>query len=455
MRQFQFHDRFVWGVATASYQIEGATAADGRGRSNWDVFSSRPGAVFEGHHAHTACDHYHRLDQDLDLLMELGVSAYRFSVAWSRLLPQGTGRVNDAGIAFYDRLIDGLLRRDITPYLTLFHWDLPVALEDRGGFRSARSPIWFAEFTELVARRFGDRVHHFLTLNEPHAFIEGGLRHGRHAPGLRLPLSEVLQAGHHALLAHGRAVQILRASVPRSWIAMAPVLICAVPNTPMPADVEAARKWTFAMNAPELRCTSWWMDPVYGRGYPEDGLRQFGADAPRFTSNDLDSIAQPLDAVGVNLYDAVRVRADLDGQPVPCPSGPGAAKTAFNWAISEQAHYFGPRFLFERYGGPVAITENGLSCRDWVHLDGQVHDPDRIDFLLRHLFELQRAHHDGIPIYGYFHWSLLDNFEWNHGYRERFGLVHVDYATLKRTKKDSFFCYRDLIERSRGAGKPS
>lgn len=448
---FHFSKDFVWGVATASYQIEGATQVDGRGPSNWDVFSERPGAIYQGHHAQRACEHYHRLDEDLDLLGELNVTAYRFSVAWSRLLPQGVGAVNDAGIAFYDRLIDGLLARSITPYLTLFHWDYPAALEERGGFRNPRSPDWFEEFTQLVARRYGDRVKHFLTINEPHAFIEGGLRHGRHAPGLRLPLREVLQAGHHALLCHGRATQVLRALVPGSWIAMAPVLICATPRSESSEDIAAAERWTFSMTAPELRSTTWWMDPVYGLGYPEDGLRLFGQDAPQFSSADLDLIAQPLDAVGFNLYDAACVQANHCGEPEICPPQPGTPRTAFNWAVSEQAHYFGPRFAHARYKGPIAITENGLSCRDWVHLDGRVHDPDRVDFLYRHLAELQRASAEGTPIYGYFHWSLLDNFEWNHGYRERFGLSYVDYETGERIKKDSFFAYQQLIENSRAS----
>ena len=289
-----FPDEFVWGVATASYQIEGATHIDGRGSSNWDTFCERPGAIFEAHRAHLACDHYGRLEEDLDLLATLGVRAYRFSVSWSRLFPDGVGRQNDRGFAFYDRLIDGLLKRSITPFLTLFHWEYPAALERLGGFLNPESPVWFEELTQAVARRYGDRVKHYLTINEPHAFIEGGLSHGRHAPGHRLPLSEVLKAGHHALLAHGRATQVLRALVPNSWVTWAPVLISATPESSSDADLEAARSWTFSMTTKELRCTTWWMDPVYGRGYPEDGLRLFGQDMPQVSASDLDLIAQPL-----------------------------------------------------------------------------------------------------------------------------------------------------------------
>jgi beta-glucosidase len=440
-----FNDGFVWGVATASYQIEGATEADGRGRGNWDVFSENSGAIYEGHKANVACDHYHRLEEDLDLISALKVSAYRFSVSWSRVLPEGIGRINEAGLRFYDRLIDGLLERGITPYLTLYHWDLPAALEEKGGFRNPEFPGWFAEFTRVLAARFGDRVRNWFTLNEPHAFIEGGLRHGRHAPGLTLPLSEVLLAGHHALLGHGLATQVLRAEVKDSWIAMAPVLICASPKTDSPRDLEAARRYTFSMTARELRVSSWWMDPAFSRGYPEDGLRLFGRDMCRFSQADLDTIAQPLDAVGFNLYDCVEVEANEAGDPVVCPFPTGGPRTAFNWPVTPKGHFYGPLFASERYKKPIFIAENGLSCRDFVHRDGAVHDLDRIDFIESHLVELARARMAGVDVGGYFHWSLLDNFEWNHGFRERFGLVHIDYKTLERTKKDSFYAYRDLI----------
>jgi beta-glucosidase len=436
---------FVWGVATASYQIEGGHDADGRGPGNWDVFCERPGSIYEANNGNFACDHYHRLDEDLDLLAGLGVSAYRFGVSWSRLMPEGTGRVNEKGVAFYNRLIDGLLERKITPYLTLFHWDYPQALEARGGWLNPQSPVWFQEFTKLVADRFGDRVRHYLTLNEPHAFIEGGLRHGRHAPGMTLPLAQVLLAGHHALLAHGLATQTLRANVKNSWITAAPVLISAIPESPTPANIEAARAWTFSMPDDLLRRSAWWMDPTYGRGYPEQGLSQFGEHMPKFTDADLDLIAEPLDAVGFNLYDACTVRAGENGLPEICQEPLGRPRTSFNWSVTPEAHYYGPIFAFERYKLPIVITENGLSNRDWVHLDGQVPDFERVDFIDKHLAELHRAA-SSVPIAGYFHWSLLDNFEWNHGYRERFGLVHVDYKTFQRTPKLSYKHYRSVID---------
>lgn len=437
---------FLWGVATSSYQIEGD--ALGRGVANWDTFAERPGAIFEGHDAKSSAAHIAHLDEDLDLLKELGVDAYRFSFSWPRVLPLGQGTPNEAGLAFYDRLIDGLLQRGIEPIATLFHWDLPDALEREGGFLNERMPGWFAEYTALLARRYSDRVRRFITLNEPHAFIEGGLRQGRHAPGHQLPLALVLRAAHHALLAHGRAVDVLRALVPKSWITAAPVLISSIPESESERDQQAAQELTFRVTD-SLRASAFWMDPLYLGRYPEAALERFGADMPRFPSSDLDQIGRPLDAVGFNLYDATPARQAPDGSPEFVPWPPGAPRSAFNWPITPAALYYGPLFAWQRYGLPTIILENGLSTRDWLALDGQVHDAERVNFIERHLSALLRAREAGVPIEGYFHWSFLDNYEWNHGYRERFGLVYVDYRTGRRTPKDSFLSYRGLIEHYR------
>ncbi|HSC88023.1 MAG TPA: family 1 glycosylhydrolase [Polyangiaceae bacterium] len=443
---------FVWGVATAACQIEGAAARDGKGPSTWDVFSARPGATFAGHTPAVACDHYGRLDEDLDLLQRLGVDAYRFSISWPRVLPDGRGAANSRGLDFYSRLVDGLLRRGIRPYATLFHWDAPQALDELGGFGHPDSPSWFADYASLVARALEDRVKHFFTLNEPHAFIEGGLRHGRHAPGRQLPLADVLQAAHHALLAHGDAVRVLRAQVSDAWISWAPVLVGSCPADPNdPADVAAAERATFGLTSDALRSTAFWMDPVYLGHYPEESERVFGAAFPRIGTGDMERIRAPLDACSFNLYDFGRVRAGRDGAPEVVPFPVGSPRTAFNWPITPEAHFWGPLWAWQRYGLPVLIAENGLSCRDWVHLDGRVHDGDRVDFLKRHLNELARARRAGVPVLGYFHWSLLDNFEWNHGYRERFGLVHVDFETLVRTPKDSFHAYAAHIADARSS----
>lgn len=437
---------FLWGVATSSYQIEGD--ACGRGVANWDTFGERPGAIFEGHDAEVSAAHVARLDEDLDLLKELGVNAYRFSFSWPRVLPLGRRTPNDSGLAFYDRLIDGLLGRGIEPVATLFHWDLPDALEREGGFLNELMPSWFAEYTELLARRYGDRVRRFITLNEPHAFIEGGLRQGRHAPGYQLALSLVLRAAHNALLAHGRAVDVLRALVPRSWITAAPVLISSIPESDSEADEEAARALTFSVGD-SLRASAFWMDPLYLGRYPDAALERFGSEMPRFPSSDLEQIGRPLDAVGFNLYDATTARRSLDGSPELVPWPPGAPRTAFNWPVTPEAHYYGPLFAWQRYKMPTIVLENGLSTRDWPALDGRVHDAERVDFIERHVSALWRARARGVPVEGYFHWSFLDNYEWNHGYRERFGLVYVDYPTGRRTPKDSFWSYRALMERYR------
>ncbi len=436
---------FVWAAATASYQIEGAHDADGKGPSVWDMFCEKPDAIYKGDSGKVACNHYNRAAEDVAIMAELGLQAYRFSVSWPRVLPQGRGAVNERGLDFYERLVDLLLSRGIEPYLTLFHWDYPLALFQQGGWLDEDSPSWFAEYTEVLARRLGDRVRQWITLNEPHAYIEGGLRDGRHAPGLTLPLSQVARAGHNTLRAHGRAVQVLRSLVPEARIGWAPVLIMGAPATSSPEDVEAARAWTWQMRDTRLRTSSWWMEPVYRGQYPEDGLKLLGKDAPVVRAGDMELISQKLDYFGCNLYDVVHVRRGKDGQPEEVPFPTSFPRTAFTWPVTPEGHYWGPKFASERYGLPVLITENGLSSRDWVATDGGVHDTERVDFLRRHLRELGRAISDGVPVLGYFHWSLLDNFEWNHGYRERFGLVHIDYPTGTRTVKESAREYARII----------
>lgn len=431
---------FLFGVASSSYQIEGG--ASFRSRANWDRFAERPRAIFAGQDALVASDHLGHLEEDLDLLRALGVNAYRFSFSWPRL---GAAREEQDGVRFYERLIDGLLARKIEPVATLYHWDYPMELERCGGWLHPDSFEWFADYTGRVARRFGDRVRRYLTINEPHAYIEGGLRDGRHAPGYRLPISEVLAAAHNTLKAHGRAVQLLRAEVPGCWVSAAPVLLAGTPRTRALDDVQAAREYTFSMPTDRLRVSAFWLDPLYLGRYPEEAWTRFGSAMPPVSAADLELIHQPLDAVGVNLYDAVVIESGPGGQPRVVPFPPGFPRTAFDWPVTPEAHYWGPKFLHERYGLPVVITENGLSASDWIGLDGCVHDAGRIDFVERHLRALEAAQLEGVPVDGYFHWTFLDNFEWNHGYKHRFGLVHVDFETGRRTPKDSFFAYRDRI----------
>lgn len=447
-----FPDAFKWGVASAAYQIEGAPSADGKGPSVWDMFGRKPGAIWSGQNGDTACDHYRRWKDDVRLMRELGLRAYRFSVSWPRVLPEGTGAVNEKGIAFYDRLVDALLEAGIEPWLTLFHWDYPLALYHRGGWLNRDSAGWFADYAGIVTDRLSDRVAHWMTLNEPQCFIGLGHQTGYHAPGDRLRLDEVLLAGHHALLAHGQAVQRLRATARlKPVIGFAPVGVTCMPATDAPADVDAARQAMFSVRRPDCFSNTWWLDPIFRREYPADGLAMYGAAAPRIREGDLATIAQPLDFFGANIYHGTFVRAGRDGTPEDVPLPPGYPKTTQDfWPVTPSALYWGPRFFHERYGLPIVITENGHQNADVVSLDGKVHDPQRIDFLCRYLRELRRACADGVPVRGYFQWCFTDNFEWAMGDAIRVGLVYTDYPTQRRIPKDSAAWYRDVI-RTNGA----
>lgn len=441
-----FPEGFLWGAAAASYQIEGAAYEDGKGPSVWDMFCQKPGAVWNGHTGDVACDHYHRYEEDVRLMREIGLRGYRLSTSWPRVLPEGTGAVNERGLSFYDRLVDALLAAGVEPHITLFHWDFPLALYHRGGWLNRDSAAWFAEYTSVVVRRLGDRVKNWMTLNEPQVFVGAGHYEGRHAPGDRLRFAEVLRICHHVLLAHGMSVQAIRAASPGPCsVYYAPVAQIRYPVSSSQADIDAARASTFAVAAHTTWTNTWWMDPVFLGKYPEDGLRLFGKELPDIRSGDLEIIAQPVDFCGVNIYWGHPVRAGANGEAEAVPHPVGAPITAFNWSVTPEAMYWGPRFFYERYKRPIVITENGISCRDWISLDGQVHDPQRIDYMARHLIELRRAIADGVPVKGYFHWSIMDNFEWAEGYRQRFGLVFVDYPTGRRVLKDSARWYRELI----------
>ncbi|MHC1786882.1 MAG: GH1 family beta-glucosidase [Christensenellales bacterium] len=444
-----FRRDFIWGAATAAYQIEGAAREDGKGLSVWDRFSHTPGKVYEGHTGDIACDHYHRLTEDLDLMAELGLRSYRFSVSWPRLLPEGGGAVNEGGIAFYDRLIDGLLKRGIRPFMTLFHWDYPLALFERGGWENPDSPSWFEAFSELCGRRFGDRVKDFIPLNEPQCFIGLGHVSGVHAPGLKVPLSAAIPMSHHVLLANGRACRTLREGVRGARLGYAPCCNPAIPLSGSAEDIQAAREAYFCIPEEEERWywnVSWWSDPVMLGTYPKEGLARFERHLPRGWEEDLALIRQPLDYYGQNIYQGTLVRSSQNDQGwEPVENAPGVPRTANDWAVTPDCLYWGPRFLYERYKTPILITENGMSGTDAVSLDGQVHDPARENYLHRYLLALRRAAEDGVEVAGYFHWSLLDNFEWSRGYAERFGLVHVDFSTGERIMKDSAFWYRQVM----------
>jgi beta-glucosidase len=446
-----FREDFVWGAAAASYQVEGGWDEDGKGLSVWDMLTRQPGKIWEGHTGNIACDHYHRYKEDVALMREVGLQAYRLSISWPRVLPQGTGSVNKEGLAFYDRLIDELLAGGIKPWVTLFHWDYPYDLFLRGGWLNPESPKWFADYTSVVVDCLSDRVEHWMTLNEIQCFIGLGHLSGEQAPGLKLGMAEVLLAAHHAMMAHGMGVQTIRARAKtKPVVGWAPVGVSRYPVTDSPEDRDAAWRGMAAVSGDNLWNNRWFGDPVVFGTYPEEGLQAYGKGVPRFKSSDLDIIKQPLDFYGANIYAGGQVKSGPDGKAVAVALPPGHPHTHFLWKLTPQVLYWGPKFLAGHYKLPVVITENGMSNCDWVALDGKVHDAARIDFLNRYLLALRQAVEDGVDIRGYFQWSIMDNFEWAEGYKHRFGLIHVDYESQKRTLKDSAFWYRDVI-RTNGA----
>jgi beta-glucosidase len=435
--QPDFPAGFTWGVATSSYQIEGAVDADGRGPSIWDTFSHQPGRIADGRTGDVACDHYHRYAEDVDLMAGLGLTAYRFSIAWPRIQADGTGPANPRGLDFYDRLVDTLLERGIDPVATLYHWDLPQALEDTGGWLHRDTAGRFADYAALTAARLGDRVRMWITLNEPFVVTTLGYATGQHAPGRAL-LLDALPTAHHLLLGHGLAVAALRAHT------ASPV---AVTNNYSPAwsrgDTEADAAAVAAYDALHNRL---YTDPVLGRGYPE----QVPLHPDLVHDGDLATIAAPIDALGVNYYNPVGVRAPAGPGPLPFELVPldGYPRTAFDWPVVPDGLYELLTTLRDRYGDtlpPLHVTENGCAYHDVVGPDGRCDDPDRIAYLDGHLRAVRRAIADGVDVRGYFLWSLLDNFEWAEGFTKRFGLVHVDFDTQVRTPKTSYGWYRDLI----------
>jgi len=449
-----FKKDFVWGAAASSYQIEGAAFEDGKGLSIWDTFCKKPGVIFEGHTGDVACDHYHRYKEDVALMKEMGLKAYRLSLSWPRIIPDGTGAVNEKGIRFYQNLIDELLGAGITPYITLFHWDLPLTLYHKGGWMSPESPDWFANYARVVIELFSDKVKHYMTFNEPQVFVGLGCVTGEHAPGLKMCLSDTIPAAHNVMLAHGKAVLAMRKHGGSDLkIGYAPCGSYPIPATDAPADIEIARKLTFKMpKDPEQWHwnISWWSDPVILGTYPRDGLDKLEQYLPESWRDDLAVIKQPLDFYGQNIYQGFFVKEDPNGEPLEIKHDDGHPRTACDWPITPDVLNWPIRFLYERYKLPIYITENGLSCHDVISLDGQVHDPNRIDYMHRHLLALREAAANGADVAGYFAWSCLDNFEWARGYGERFGMIFVDFPTLRRIIKDSGRWYRTIIEKNGG-----
>jgi beta-glucosidase len=442
-----FRDDFVWGAAAAAYQVEGAWDQDGKGPSVWDALCERPGAIRHGDTGKVACDHYHRYQEDVDLMAKMGLQAYRFSISWPRVMPEGTGPINEKGLDFYDRLVDALLEKGVAPYATLFHWDYPLALHAKGGWMNPDAPQWFGDYTAAVAERLGDRVRHWMTHNEPSVFLCLGHQEGVHAPGIQLGWTELFSAFKGVLKSHGTSVMALRAHCAKSpSIGLAPVGETHIPHTESPADIEAARSMGEKMPTPTGWHRSLYLDPMIKGVWPEELDRAFAFTRQTITEEELKVICQPVDFIGLNYYRTGRVKAGDDGKPEVLPTGPGFPHTSFEWDVTPEGMYWLCRFHWDAYGLPLLITENGLANIDWVDLDGRVRDPQRVDFTRRHLLQLSRAHQEGIDILGYLHWSLMDNFEWAEGYHQRFGLVHIDYETQKRTMKDSAAWYRKVIE---------
>jgi beta-glucosidase len=450
-----FPEGFLWGVASSAIQIEGGRTQ--RGPSVWDTFAHAPGRVADGRNADVACDSFERWKEDVALIAGLGAHAYRLSISWPRVMPDGLGRVHTEGLDYYDRLIDALLDAGVEPWVTLFHWDMPEALFRQGGWLSGRSVEAFEAYARVIVNRLGDRVSNWMTLNEPQCFLGLGHVSGAHAPGLRLDRPRALAAIHHALVAHGRAVEAIRSQARTTpsvgWATYGEV---ACPASRSEADVEAARRRTLGVPAHDRWYfnNTWFDDPVVFGSYPDEGLSLLGADMPEGFERDLETIKQPLDFFGVNIYQAGMVKAGTDGCAEDVRRRAGWPSTMTGWPVVPESLYWGSWFLGERYELPMYITENGCAAMDWIHADGRVHDAARIDFLARYLMSLRDALHDGADVRGYFQWSILDNFEWAEGYRMRFGLVYVDYDTLERIPKDSYDWYRHLIE-TNGASLPT
>lgn len=436
-----FDKDFAWGVATASYQIEGGAFEADKGLNVWDVGSATEGRIFEGHKGDVACDHYHRFQEDIALMKKLGIKNYRLSINWARLIPSGVGKVSEDGKRFYTELFKAMKKAGVTPWVTLFHWDYPYELYLKGGWLNFESPVWFEEYAAVFAELFGEYVTNFILINEPQCFIGLGHSTGEHAPFLKLPDSEVLRVVHNVLLACGRAEKRIRAILPNAKIGAAQAYWPTIPLTEK--DYELAKKENFAcyenFGSPHL-----YLDPlVYGK-YPEGFAAWHKKCGFSYPASDMEIIKSKVDFIGLNTYSGNYV-TEKDGKLVRVTPAPTVPKTDMRWNVHPDSLYYGPKFIWERYQLPVIITENGIALAEWKDLDGKINDDSRIDFTKRYLRSLHRAAQE-LPVKGYFHWSFIDNFEWAEGFSKKFGLVHVDYATGERTPKKSAHWYKKVID---------
>jgi beta-glucosidase len=445
-----FPENFVWGAATASYQIEGGWNEDGKGESNWDRFTHTPGKIYKSHTGNVACDHYHRWKDDVALMKQLGLKAYRFSIGWSRILPTGRGTINEPGLDFYSQLVDELLKAGITPFVTLNHWDIPQVLEDEGGWTVRSTAEAFVEYADVVSHALGDRVKHWITHNEPAVVAWMGYSMGIHAPGLK-DYALGVRTAHHLLLSHGRAVPVIRRNSPGAEVGITLNTSWVAPGSNSLADREAARHG-------EGMWMRWFLDPLYGRNYPADAVADFtkmGALPNGFDfvqSGDMDAISVFTDFIGLNYYSRHVIRVDVpDNAPqtvFPAEKTP-ANFTDVDWEIYPDG-LFGllSRVYFSYQPPKIYITENGASYADGPDANGRVADIHRLNYLKRHFAAAQRAIQAGVPLAGYFVWSLMDNFEWAKGYEKRFGIVWVDYETQQRIPKDSALWYAEVIKKN-------
>ena len=445
MRPLVFPKKFTWGVAMAAPQIEGASFTDGKGPSIWDTFARTPGKIRNGDQLDVACDHYHRYRDDFALMAKLGVKNYRLSIAWPRIFPQGRDAVNQAGIDYYHNVIDTLLAHEITPWVTMFHWDLPQALEDQGGWRVRKTVDAFAAYADLIVKAYGDRVKNWITLNEIFCFAQLGYGHGYKAPGAREDEATLNQIHHHALLAHGQGVRAVREHGRRgSIVGLSDVSTISVPVTETPRDIAAAQKAFVTDNIRTL-------DPIYRGRYATSYLRAAGENAPKCQRRDFDLISLPTDFLGLNIYTGHFVRAGKHGRPERLPLPAGYPRSDCAWLnFMPQALYWGPRNVAEIYGvKAIYITENGAGYDDAAPVNGEVLDLHRREYVRHCLLELHRAIADGAPVKGYFLWSFLDNFEWEDGYARRFGTVYTDFTTQERTPKLSAHWYARVMAENR------
>lgn len=438
----RFPDNFLWGVACASYQCEGAWDADGKGPNIWDDYCHdlRGINVKNGDTGDTACDSYHRFREDVALMKAHNVQVYRFSISWARVIPDGDGEINEKGLQFYDELVEELLANGIEPWITLYHWDLPSALQDKGGWLNRDIIKAFARYAGIIANRFKGRVNHYMTLNEPQCIAQCGYLNGNHAPGWKLGWEKTAQVYHVLCLAHSEAQRAIKAVCgPDVKVGAVPCGSLAYPVADTPEGREAAYHASWNLN------NGWnfniFLDPLILHKYDDSANPEIKRFAETIPAEDWDLMETP-DFLGLNIYNGFAVNEK--GEPVK--RAPGAPVTACKWPVTPEVLRYGPMNIYRRYGLPMYITENGLSCNDKIFLDGKVHDPDRIDFLNRYLAELRKGIEDGAPVGGYLQWSFLDNFEWGQGYSERFGLIYVDYETFKRTPKDSASWYAKVIE---------